>query len=151
MPAKDFDIKGEVDLNTKEAERALNRVARSTRAFGDSMLQADRISVSLTRRLRSGFGAGMTASLKRDEGGFLAFGNAIQVASAGLKKIENESVLTLRTFQRLQRGGFVLQSALGTLVGSIGDLAGGFLSLIGIAGQAAYAFVGVGSALMSVV
>ena len=151
MPAKDFDIKGEVDLNTKEAERALNRVARSTRAFGDSMLQADRISVSLTRRLRSGFGAGMTASLKRDEEGFLAFGNAIQVASAGLKKIENESVLTLRTFQRLQRGGFVLQSALGTLVGSIGDLAGGFLSLIGIAGQAAYAFVGVGSALMSVV
>jgi len=148
---KVFDVHGDVNVNTKDAERAINRMANSTRAFGDSMLQADRISVSLTRRLRSGFDTGMIASLKRDEGGFLALGNAIQVASAGLKKIENESVLTLRTFQRLQRVGFVTQSALGALAGSIGDLSGGFLSLIGIVGQAAYAFVGVGGALASVI
>jgi hypothetical protein len=148
---KVFEVRGDVDINTKEAERALDRMARSTRAFGDSMLQADRISVSLTRRLRSGFTTGMIASLKRDEGGFLALGNAIQVAGAGLRKIENESVLTLRAFQRFQRGSAALQTILGTLVGSIGALSGGFLSLIGILGQAAFAFVGVGSAVVSVV
>lgn len=151
MAEKVFEVRGDVDINTKDAERAINRMAHSTRAFGDSMLQADRISISLTRRLRSGFDTGMVASLKRNEGGLLAFGNALQVAGAGLKKIENESVLALRSFQRLQRGGAVVQTALGALAGSIGDLSGGVLSLVGILGQAAYAFTGVGTALMGVV
>lgn len=151
MAEKVFDVRGEVDIDTKKARDAIDRMARSTRAFGDAMLQSDRISVSLTRRLRSGFNTGMAAALRRDEGGFIALGNAIQVASAGLKKIENESVLTLRVFQRLQRVGFATQSALGALAGSIGDLAGGFLSLVGVIGQASYALIGVGGALASVI
>jgi hypothetical protein len=115
------------------------------------MVQADRISVSLTRRLKSGFSTGLEASIRRNETGLLALGNAFQVAGAGMRKIENESVMTLRFFQRLLRASFVLQTALGALAGSIGDLAGGVLSLVGILGQASYAFVGVGGAMASVI
>lgn len=151
MSEKVFDVHGDVKVNTRDAERSFDRMASRANRFGDSMAQADRISVSFTRRMRSGFDTGMIASLRRNEGGLLALGNAFQVAGAGMKKIENESVMALRSFQRLQRGGFALQSLFGVLAGSIGDLSGGVLSLVGILGQAAYAFVGVGGALMSVV
>ena len=158
MAAKVFDAYGDLHVNTKGAEKnikkardAIDRMNERISVFGDSMTHADRMSASLSRRLKAGFNTGLEASMRRGEGGVLALANALEVAGSGFKKTDNESVLALRAFQKFQRRSYSLQSTLGVLAGTIGDLSGGFLSLVGVLGQAAFAFVGVGTALMGVV
>lgn len=158
MASKVFDAYGDIHVNTKDAEKdfdaldkAIDKMNKRISIFGDSMMHADRMSASFSRRFRQGFLTGMEASLQRNEGGLIALGNALEVAGSGFKKTENESALALKSFQQFQRRAYSLQSALGVVAGTIGDLSGGFLSLIGILGQAAFAFVGVGTALMNVV
>jgi hypothetical protein len=165
MASKVFDAYGDLNIHTKKAEKdiknvgkefdglekAIERMNGRMSRFGDTMLHADRMSASMTRRVRQGFLTGMEASLQRNEGGLIALGNAFEVAGSGFRKIQNESALALKSFQQFQRRGFVLQSTLGVIAGTLGDLAGGFLSLVGIVSQAAFAFAGVGGALVSVV
>lgn len=140
-----------VEEKVGSLDKAINRMNNRMSVFGDSMLHADRMANSLNRRVSAGFLTGMTAALQRNENSLIALGNALEVAGSGFRKIQNESALALQGFQKFQRRGFALQATLGALAGTIGDLTGGFLTLVGLAGQAAYAFVGIGSALASVI
>jgi hypothetical protein len=52
-------------------------------------------------------------------------------------------------FQSLQRRGYTMQAAIGTIVGTIGDLAGSALALVGVLGTAGSALVAVGGSFAS--
>ena len=156
--AKVADAHIDVHADTKKAEKDIEKLSKriekagpGLNRFGDYMSFADRAASSLSRRLKSGFTTGYAAAVARGENSFIQLGNALEVAGAGFKKIDNESTVALKRFQSLQRRAYSLQSALGALGGGIGDLAGGFLALVGVAAQAAYSLVAVGSALASVV
>ena len=156
--AKVFDAHGVIHADTKKAQADIDALAKRVdkmgpglNRFGDHMSYADRAASSLSRRLRSGFMAGFANSAARGENSMIQLGNALEVAGAGFKKIDNESTIALKRFQSLQRRAYSLQSALGALAGGIGDLAGGFLGLVGVAAQASYSLIAIGSALTSVV
>jgi hypothetical protein len=156
--AKVGDAHIDVHADTKKAQDDISKLSKriekagpGLNRFGDYMSYADRAASSLSRRLRSGFTAGYASAVARGENSFIQLGNALEVAGAGFKKIDNESTMALKKFQSLQRRAYSLQSALGAVAGGIGDLAGGFLAVVGVAGQAAYSLVAVGSALTSVV
>ena len=156
--AKVGDAHIDVHADTKKAQDDIDKLSKRIQKagpglnrFGDYMSFADRAASSLSRRLKSGFSTGYAAAVARGENSFIQLGNALEVAGAGFKKIDNESTMALKKFQSLQRRAYSLQSALGAVAGGIGDLAGGFLAVVGVAGQAAYSLVAVGSALTSVV
>lgn len=156
--AKVGDAHIDVHADTKKAQDDIDKLSKRIQKagpglnrFGDYMSFADRAASSLSRRLKSGFSTGYAAAVARGENSFIQLGNALEVAGAGFKKIDNESTMALKKFQSLQRRGYSLQSALGALAGGIGDLAGGFLALVGVASQAAFSLVAIGSAISSVV
>ena len=156
--AKVGDAHIDVHADTKKAQDDIDKLSKRIQKagpglnrFGDYMSFADRAASSLSRRLKSGFSTGYAAAVARGENSFIQLGNALEVAGAGFKKIDNESTMALKKFQSLQRRAYSLQSALGALGGGIGDLAGGFLALVGVASQAAFSLVAIGSAISSVV
>jgi hypothetical protein len=156
--AKVGDAHIDVHADTKKAQDDIDKLSKriekagpGLNRFGDYMSFADRAASSLSRRLKSGFTTGYAAAVARGENSFVQLGNALEVAGAGFKKIDNESTMALKKFQSLQRRAYSLQSALGALGGGIGDLAGGFLALVGVASQAAFSLVAIGSAVSSVV
>ena len=135
----------------KQIQKDVKRAENAWKAFGDSMKRAERIQASFSDRWKAGFVRGVLTSVERGENSFQRLGNGVAVAGQAFEKIRNPVEQVAVDFQKLQRRGFSLQAGLGVLSSTLGSLAGGFLSLVGVAGQASGALYSVVGAISSFV
>lgn len=101
----------------RDIERGFNGVDRS----------GDKIGKSL--------GSKFSKAFRSTQGGMF------KKLGGGLKGIEKDSIQLSDAWTKLQRSGFVLQTAVGVLAGSLGAVVGGLGAVIGSAGGAASAGV----------
>lgn len=94
-------------------------------------------------------GTDMGNALTRGLGDAFKKNNSFTSLNKQLKTLYPEADRAAESFTRLMRSGYVAQSGLGALVGSIGALVGGLGALAGAAGAAAGSLVALGSAAIA--
>ena len=131
-------------------ESFLKRAGNEHSRFVTRLDQRD-MTASTIENMRRGFEKGVITGAKwhKDENQIQRVARGIGMAAGSLRKMKDDSQMALSAFQTFQRVGYALQSALGVLGGTIGSLGGGLLALVGVAGQAAYSLIAVGSAFAS--
>jgi hypothetical protein len=142
----------EVGANTKKADVQLEAFRRRLQQTGrgyDKLFKED-ITRKFSENFRKGFEVGVLRGVEKGENQFFQLNRAINVASSSLNKIKGPAEMAADRFMKLQRTGLKMQAAFGTIAGTIGDLAGGLLSVVGVLGAAAPAAVALGGAMASV-
>jgi hypothetical protein len=142
----------EVGANTKKADIQLEAFRRRLQQTGrgyDKLFKED-ITRKFSENFRKGFEVGVLRGVEKGENQFFQLNRAINVASSSLNKIKGPAEMAADRFMKLQRTGLKMQAAFGTIAGTIGDLAGGILSVVGVLGAAAPAAVALGGAMASV-
>ncbi len=131
-------------------ESFLQRAGNEHSRFVTRLDQRD-MTASTIENMRRGFEKGVITGTKwhKDENQIQRIARGIGMAAGSLRKMKDDSQMAVSAFQSFQRVGYALQSALGVLGGTIGALGGGLLTLVGVAGQAAYSLVALGSAFAS--
>jgi len=131
-------------------ESFLHRASSEHSRFVTRLDQRD-MTASTIENMRRGFEKGVISGAKwhKDENQIQRTARGIGMAAGSLRKMKDDSEMAMAAFQSFQRVTYAMQSALGVLGGTIGSLGGGLLTLVGVAGQAAYSLVAVGSAFAS--
>ena len=140
------------ELDNKQAldnlEKYRRRLMETGRSY-DKLFKED-ISRKFSENFRKGFEQGVLRGLEKGENQFYQLNRAVGIAASSLDKIKAPAQMAADGFMKLQRTGLKFQAAAGTIVGTVGDLAGGFYSLVGVVGAAAPALVALGSTMVGV-
>ena len=142
----------EVKADTKKADAQLEAFRRRLQQTGrgyDKLFKED-ITRKFSENFRKGFEVGVLRGVEKGENQFFQLNRAINVAATSLRKVKGAAETAADGFMKLQRTGLKIQAALGTIAGTIGDLVGGFLGLVGVIGAAAPAAIALGGAMASV-
>jgi hypothetical protein len=143
----DAELKGmqKVDAQLEQFRIRQQRIGR-----GFDKLYKEDYTRKFTENLKKGFETGFNTSIAKGENQMYAFSHAVGVAGSALSRIKSPVENAADSFQKLQKGAYIMQNGLGLLFSTIGDLAGGILGLVGVVGQALPAFVAFGGAIASV-
>jgi len=142
----------EVKADTKKADAQLQAFRRRLEQTGrgyDKLFKED-ITRKFSENFRKGFEVGVLRGVEKGENQFFQLNRGINVAATSLRKVKGAAETAADGFMKLQRTGLKMQAALGTIAGTIGDLIGGLLSVVGVLGAAAPAAVALGGAMASV-
>ena len=133
-------------------EGFLSRAMMQHNRYADRLDRRDMTS-SVMENIRRGVQKGLLISERwhRDENALQKIARGFGIAGTAFDRVRSYSERAADAFYRLQRVGYILQTAISVLAGTLGALAGGLMALVGVAGQAAGALVAVGSAMASVV
>jgi len=156
---KDFQKKKkqeEILANLMERRKAqvqdytefVKRSSSENGRFADRLDKRDRTR-SIRENLRRGMEKGSAISEKwhAEENAVYKLERALGIASTAFDRVRHPSEALTDAFYRLQKVGYVMQTALGVIGGTIGDLVGGLLGLVGVAGAAAGSLVAVAGAM----
>jgi hypothetical protein len=94
-------------------------------------------------------GKDMGDSFSRGIGSSLRKTNPFGQVANQLAELNPDAISAAESFTKLARRGYVLQSALGAVLGSIGAVVGSLGALIGVAGGAAASLVAIGGAAIT--
>ena len=114
------------------------RASSENARFADRLDRRDRTR-SLSENLRRGMEKGTAISQRwhAEENSVYRLERSLGIASTAFDRVRHPAEALTDGFYNLQRTGYTLQTVLGVAVGTVGDLAGGFLGLVGVAGAAA--------------
>ena len=116
--------------------------------FADRLDKRDRTR-SLRENLRRGMEKGSAISEKwhAEENAIHKLERSLGIASTAFDRVRHPSEALTDAFYSLQKTGYVLQTVFGVIGGTIGDLVGGLLGLVGVAGAAAGSLIAVAGAM----
>ena len=143
----DADLRG---LQKVDAQLEQFRIRQQRIGRGFDKLYKEDYTRKFTENLKKGFESGFNTSIGKGENQMYAFSHAVGVAGSALSRIKSPVENAADSFQKLQKSGYMMQTGLSLLFSTIGDLAGGILGLVGVAGQALPAFAAFGGAIASV-
>lgn len=128
----------------------LKESAREHSRYADELSKRDR-TPSLIENLSRGYQKGQIIGEKfhPQENRMQRASRSLNIAASAFTPVKGFAERQTDIFYRLQKFAYMLQSAFGVLAATIGDLVGGFMSLIAVAGQAATGLVAVGGAMAS--
>jgi hypothetical protein len=130
----------------------LSRAMSSHSRFADRLDRRD-ITRNVVENIRRGVEKGLLISERwhNDENALQRLARGFGIAGTAFQRVRSYSERAADSFYRFQRIVYLLQTAISTILGSIGALVGGLMGLVGVAGAAASSLVAVGSAMLSVV
>jgi hypothetical protein len=124
------------------------RASSENGRFADKLDRRDRTR-SLSENLRRGMEKGTAISQRwhAEENAVYRLERSLGIASTAFDKARHPAEALTDNFYRLQRVGYTMQTVFGVAAGTIGDLGGGFMALIGVAGAAAGSLAAVAGAM----
>lgn len=144
--------------NQKDVQKAkmkdyndfLKESAREHSRYADELSKRDR-TTSLTENLSRGYQKGQIISEKfhPQENKMERASRSLNIAASAFTPTKGFAERQTDIFYRLQKSAYMLQTAFGTLAATIGDLVGGLMSLVAVAGQAVTGLVAIGGAMAS--
>jgi hypothetical protein len=125
----------------------LKRAGMENARFADKLDKRDRTRNTF-ENLRRGMDKGAAISMRfhAEESSIYRLERSIGIASSAFDKARHPAEALTDAFYRFQRIGYAMQTVLGVVGGTIGDLVGGLLALVGVAGAAAGSLVAVAGA-----
>jgi hypothetical protein len=129
----------------------LSRAAHEHSRFSDRLDRRD-MTRSVVENIRRGFQKGLIIGQKfhRDENALQKLARGFGIAGASIDRVKSSAERAANSLYKLQRIGYLLQTALSIVVASIGALVGGLMGLVGVAGVAASSLVALGGAAAGV-
>jgi hypothetical protein len=124
------------------------RASSENGRFADRLDRRDRTR-SMSENLRRGMEKGTAISQRwhAEENSVYRLERSLGIASTAFDKVRHPAEALTDNFYRLQRVGYAMQTVFGVAAGTIGDLGGGFMALIGVAGAAAGSLAAVAGAM----
>ena len=134
----------------KDYNDFLKESAREHSRYADELSKRDR-TTSLVENLSRGYQKGQIISEKYhpQENKMQRASRSLNIAASAFTPTKGFAERQTDVFYRLQKIAYNLQAAFGTLAATIGDLVGGMMSLVAVAGQAATGLVAIGGAMAS--
>lgn len=128
----------------------LKESAREHSRYADELSKRDR-TPSLIENLSRGYQKGQIIGEKfhPQENRMQRASRSLNIAASAFTPTKGFAERQTDVFYRLQKIAYNLQAAFGTLAATIGDLVGGMMSLVAVAGQAATGLVAIGGAMAS--
>ena len=139
-----------IERAQRDYHHFLERSHRENSRFFDKLSRQD-FTKSFTENFRRGMQKGklLTSKFHPDENYLQGMSRSLGIAATALDRTKSFAERTAETFYKLQAVGMTLQTALAIVGGVIGDLIGGFMSLLAIAGQLVVSLVAVGGVFAS--
>jgi hypothetical protein len=129
----------------------LSRAAHEHGRFADRLDRRD-MTRSIVENIRRGMEKGLIIGQRfhRDENALQRLARGFGIAGASIDRVKSAAERAANSFYKLQRIGYLLQTALSIIVASIGALVGGLMALVGVAGAALSSMVALGGAMAGV-
>jgi hypothetical protein len=129
----------------------LSRASHEHGRFADRLDRRD-MTRSIVENIRRGMEKGLLIGQRfhRDENALQRLARGFGIAGASIDRVKSSAERAANSFYKLQRIGYLLQTALSIVVASIGALVGGLMGLVGVAGVAASSLVALGGAAAGV-
>ena len=140
-----------IEAAQRDYNQFLERSHRENSRFFDKLSRQD-FTRSFTENFRRGMQKGklLTTKFHPDENYLQGMSRSLGIAATALDRTKSYAERAAEGFYRLQAVGMTLQSGLGLIGGTIGDLIGGIMSLVAVAGELGVSLVAVGGAFASV-